>query len=329
METLSFDDVTLVPNLTKCISRSDVDISRKFHNLTLKCPILAAPMDTVCESKLAIALFKAGGLGFLHRFMDIEKQCSEYEKCMRDGCEAGVAIGFNDNDRLSSLYSTGARIFLVDVANAYSEPISEYIIKIRDRYPDIFLIGGNVCTHGGALYLQDTGVNMIRCGQGSGSVCVTRVKTGFGIPQFTAVQECAKVGLPIISDGSIRNPGDIAKALVAGASFVMIGRIFAGTAESSGHCFQKDKTYYKSYHGMASRSAHATFGINSAHVEGIETSVPYIGYVADVINEFSASLRSALSYGGCKDLNSFGPHTVNYRKVSSAGYIEGTAYAVS
>jgi IMP dehydrogenase len=259
---------------------------------------------------------------------------------------AGAAVGVKGDylERTEALLEAGADIIVVDIAHGHSENAINTVHMIKKAFPDCELIAGNVATGEGSRDLIKAGVDAVKVGVGSGSICITRVVTGSGVPQLTAVIDSVKVardyGIPIISDGGIRNSGDITKALAAGASSVMIGSLFGGTDESPGKTLVKNGKKYKMYRGMA--SFYASLGrkyreagpqvvdsddLNDYVPEGVEAMVPYNGSVVEIIRQMAGGLRSGLSYCGAKTITEM-QKNAEFIKITSAGYIESQSHDV-
>ena len=258
----------------------------------------------------------------------------------------GAAVGVKGDylERTEALLEAGADVIVVDIAHGHSENAINTVHMIKKAFPDSELIAGNVATGEGSRDLIKAGVDAIKVGVGSGSICITRVVTGSGVPQLTAVIDSVKVArdyeVPIISDGGIRNSGDITKALAAGASSVMIGSLFGGTDESPGKTLVKNGKKYKMYRGMA--SFYASLGrkyreagpqvvdsddLNDYVPEGVEAMVPYNGSVVEIIRQMAGGLRSGLSYCGAKTIPEM-QMNAEFIKITSAGYIESQSHDV-
>jgi len=258
----------------------------------------------------------------------------------------GAAVGVKGDfmDRTESLLEAGADVIVVDIAHGHSENAVNTIRHIKKAFPDSELIAGNVATAAGAEDLIKAGVDAVKVGVGSGSICITRVVTGSGVPQLTAVLDCAKVGrqhdIPIISDGGIRTSGDVTKALAAGASSVMVGSILGGTDESPGSFISKNGKRFKIYRGMA--SFYASLGRKSKEIghvsieddlndyvaEGVEAMVPYKGSVADILKQLTGGVRSGLSYCGAHTIKQM-QENAEFIKMSGAGFAESQPHDVS
>ncbi|WP_049925606.1 guanosine monophosphate reductase [Halopiger goleimassiliensis] len=305
---LSYGDVLLVPQRSPVDSRGDVDLSTRLTpNVELETPLVSAAMDTVTEAELAIALGEAGGIGTIHRFLTIEKQATEVARTAQAGVPVAAAVGIDEDyvARSEALLEAGATALVVDVAHGHLERTLEATATIRSEFPDAELVVGNVATPAGVEDCYEVGADCVKVGIGPGSHCTTRKVAGVGVPQLTAVDDCADaaddLGIPVIADGGIRTSGDAVKALMAGAETVMLGSLFAGTAEAPGEVLEVDGVRYKRSRGMATTAAAEDRSDKEEDVdtdEGVEGLTPYKGPVADVVREFCAGIRSGLSYCG-------------------------------
>lgn len=258
----------------------------------------------------------------------------------------GAAVGVKGDfmERTESLLDAGADIIVVDIAHGHSENAISTIKHIKKAFPNCELVAGNVATAKGTEVLIKAGVDAVKVGVGSGSICITRVITGSGVPQLTAVMDCAKIGrdngVPIISDGGTRTSGDVTKALAAGASSVMIGSLLGGTDESPGSVLTKNGKRFKVYRGMASLAASlgrktketglSTFDddLNDYVAEGVEAMVPYKGSVIDILKQLTGGLRSGLSYCGAHSIEEM-QQNAEFIKMSRAGFAESQPHDVS
>ena len=444
---LTFDDVLLVPHRSAIQSRKDVSTETWLvPGIRLTLPIISSNMDTVTETRMAIAMAQLGGIGILHRFMTIEQQAEcvsrvkrseslivespltispevsvgharqymaevdvgglmvidddrhllgvvtnrdvllapdddlpvsqvmtprerlvvasqtetleearrklyEYRieklplvdangrlaglitaqdivkiqkhpnatKDSRGHLRVGIAVGAHPEniDRASSCLAAGADVLVVDIAHGHSDHVINMVRSLKQRFPEVPIIAGNIATAQGVEDLAKAGADAVKVGVGSGSICTTRIVTGFGIPQLSAIIECADAGralnIPIIADGGIRNSGDLTKSLAAGASSVMVGGLLAGTDESPGATVIREDRRYKIVRGMASLSANierrmlekselAIEEWGEVVPEGVEATVPYKGAVSDVIYQLVGGLRSGLSYAGARSI---------------------------
>ena len=358
----TFDDVLLVPAASDVLP-NNVDLSVQLaDNLKLNVPFLSAGMDTVTESKMAIALAKLGGLGVIHKNLSIESQAGEVAKVKavekttdtpkaavdKNGSllvAAAVGVSSDTFDRASALLEAGTDAIVIDTAHGHSAGVLRKIAEIRDHYPDTTLIAGNVATAAGTEALFQAGVDVVKVGIGPGSICTTRVVAGVGVPQLTAVYDAAAVarkwGKPIIADGGIQYSGDIVKALAAGGTAVMLGSMLAGTAEAPGDVYEENGRKYKSYRGMGSVAAmsqqHGSSdryfqgGVNEANKlvpEGIEGEVEYKGSINDIVFQMVGGLRSGMGYTGSatvKDLND----NAQFVEISNAGLRESHPHDIT
>ncbi len=442
-EALTFDDVLLAPAKSSVLP-TNADTRTVFtRNITLNIPVISAAMDTVTESRLAIALAQQGGIGIIHRTMPIDRQASEIDKVKRsesgmivdpvtigpknriadaleimtkykisgvpvtlDGrlvgiltnrdlrfesrydlpveavmtkenlitvpvgttlddaqkilhqhrvekllvvdrdfhlkglitvkdiqkrikypnaakdrhgrLRVGAAIGATGDflERAGELVKANADALVVDTAHGHSARVLEAVRAVKARYPEVSLVAGNVATFEGARDLLALGTDALKVGIGPGSICTTRIVTGAGVPQITAIMECARAaadaGAPIIADGGVKYSGDITKAVAAGASSVMIGSLFAGVEESPGETILYQGRSFKSYRGMGSIGAMSAgsgdrYGQENEErsklvAEGIEGRVPYKGYLADLVAQLVGGLRAGMGYCGCSSI---------------------------
>lgn len=288
---LSFDDVLLSPKRGVLVKRADADLSAELvSGLELQVPIVSAPMQSVTERILAREIHALGGFGILHRFMSVSEQAEQFHYT---GGTAGVAIGINEGyERWQNLFYEGCRVFCLDVAHAHHESVYEFIEGASSWAEECKLIVGNIATFEAARYLAELPIAAVKVGIGPGAACTTRVVTGFGVPQLTAIMDVADAlddtSIKIIADGGIKNSGDIVKALAAGADTVMIGRLLAGADESP---------HPGLYWGMAS---HRVNGHRAP--EGVEGVVSHTGPLENTIKELTWGIRSGLSYAGARNL---------------------------
>lgn len=340
---LTFDDVLLIPG-ESTVKRDEIDVTAKLgENITLRVPVLSSPMDTVTGWELAKALSDAGGLGIIHRNFSVEGQVEAINKLLREESSAlfGAAVGVGDDfpERVSALIHAGAKVLLIDSAQGYSKYVLEATGFIKKSYPGVFLISGNVATYDGAKTLIEAGADALRIGMGPGSICTTRIIAGIGVPQITAIMECAKAAagrpkrIPLIADGGIRSSGDIVKALAAGASAVMLGSLFAGCLEAPGEVIEKEGKKYKAYRGMGSLSAMmegsaARYGQNYKKgqekkliPEGVEGMVSLTDTVADKVNNLMGGLKSGMYYTGTRTIGELQENT-RFMRITHASLIE-------
>jgi IMP dehydrogenase len=285
-------------------------------------------MDTVCEEEMYLALHRLGATGCIHRFMSIEEQRKQVERISKEIFSPVIAsVGANGDflERAKEMILGGANIILIDVAHGHHENVRIAIEKIKS-IANVDIIAGNIATKEAAIDLQDWGADALRVGIGGGSLCTTRVKTGFGIPNVTCIQEISYVAkVPIIADGGIRTSGDISKALAVGADSVMLGSILAGTRESPGKMINTSSGVFKRYRGAASLETKSVHGMETRNVEGESTTIPYKGNVSDVIEDITDGVRSALSYAGAENLSSYHP---DFIQVTNAGQLEARPHLI-
>jgi IMP dehydrogenase len=334
---LTFDDVILVPGYNGIRSRQDVTTAVSIAGHEFSIPIVSSNMDTVTEDAMADTLGELGGLAILHRFMTIEQNIAMFKK-LKYPKSAGISIGIGDDglQRAEALIGAGCQIICVDVAHGHSKEVNRTVRALRDLFKNnVMIIAGNVATYAGADYLAAAGADVIKVGIGSGSVCSTRIKTGFGVPQLTALQECHKVDRTIIADGGIRTPGDAVKALAAGAEMIMLGGMLAGTQETPGEVLERVGSdglphRYKRYRGMASKEAQDDFMGGMAGwktAEGVAVEVVYKGSVRAVIQDVMGGIRSGMTYCGAANVKLL-QRKAQFMEITSAGQVEGTPHAV-
>ena len=473
-EALTFDDVLLLPGYSEVVA-TDVSLrTRLTRDITLSLPLMSAAMDTVTESRLAIAMAQEGGIGIIHKSMSIEAQAAEVRKVKKyesgvvkdpitiqqdatiaelieltaaagfsglpvmdgddlvgivtqrdrrfeteldkpvssimtprdklvtvgegadlsevqrllhqhriekilvvsdnfdlrgmitvkdfdkaesfpDACKdgfgrlrVGASVGTSPDteDRVAALVEAGVDVLVVDTAHGHSRNVLQRVAQIKAAFPDLQVIGGNIATGDAALALAEAGVDGIKVGIGPGSICTTRVVTGIGVPQVTAIADAVAAlagrhDIPVIADGGIRFSGDIAKAIAAGAHAVMMGSMFAGTEEAPGEVELYQGRTYKSYRGMGSLSAMAgkqgssdryfqdsSQGMEKLVPEGIEGRVPYKGSVSAIIHQLMGGLRSAMGYTGSPDIEAMRSRP-KFVRVSAAGMTESHVHDVS
>jgi len=307
--SLSYDDVILVPQYSDIKSRTEIDLSISLtNNLHLQLPIISSPMNTVTETNMANAINQLGGLGILHRYNSIEYQCKLLSFVENENLRA-AAIGISGDykERLQALITHGLKIVCLDVAHGDHIMMIECIEWIKKEYPSLYIIAGNVATAEGFVRLSSAGADAVRVSIGSGSICTTRIQTGHGRPTLEAIFEINEIkkslGLKtlIIADGGIKNAGDIIKSLAAGANLVMLGSLLSGTYESPGRIVKNEKGSFKRYAGMASKEAQLKGRGKYNSIEGIATFVKFKGNVKYTINELQTNMKSGFSYSGARN----------------------------
>lgn len=316
-----FDDVLLIPKLSAIDTRAKVDTSVDLgKGIKLSIPVVSANMKHVTEVDMAKAIALAGGLPLLHRFCTLEEQITMFKHSVisNDECFVGSSLGVKEEDkqRAAALVNAGCRVLCVDVAHGHSTlalKMTEYLAK---TYPKVLLIVGNVATGAGTKALMNAGANVIKVGIGGSGVCTTRIETGNGVPQLTALEEAREAiwnkEVKLIADGGIRRAGDMVKALVY-ADAVMVGSLLAGTNEAPGSIIEVDGRKYKEYAGSST--------LKKDHIEGVSALVSLKGSVKDVLKKLMQGVRSGCSYQGAKDLAELRA-VATFVVMSSAGLTE-------
>ncbi len=344
-EALTFDDVTLSPRYSKILP-ADADTSIKLSKtLKLKIPILSSAMDTITESKMAIALAKAGGLGIIHRNLDLKDQVLEIRKVKKHKLLVGAAVGAGPKEfkRAQVILKENLDMIVVDTAHGHTKKVSEiikFIKKIKNK--KTALCAGNIATPEAAKFLLKLGVDIIKVGIGPGSICTTRLVAGIGVPQLSAILNVRNgiknKSVKIISDGGIKYSGDLAKAFAAGADAVMIGSLFAGTDETPGKLIERNGKLFKSFRGMGSvgamnkGSSDRYFQTKQKDIskyvpEGVEGLSKYKGKVDGVIYKLVGGLRSSMGYLGSKQIK-YLRNKPQFVKITKAGFYESMVHNV-
>jgi IMP dehydrogenase len=344
-EALTFDDVTLAPKYSEILP-SEVNTGVELTKyLKLKVPLLSSAMDTVTESKMAIAIANAGGIGVIHRNLNVKEQIIEIKKVKKKKLLVGAAVGAGPNEftRAKALINEGVDLIVVDTAHGHTKKVAEiikFIKRIKSR--KIALCGGNIATPEAAKFLIKLGVDIIKIGIGPGSICTTRLVAGIGVPQLSAILSVRNgiknKNIKIISDGGIKYSGDLAKAFAAGADAVMIGSLFAGTDEAPGKLIKKNGKMFKSFRGMGSVGAMNKGSADryfqnkqkdaSKYVpEGVEGFAKYKGDVGSIIYKLIGGLKSSMGYLGSKDILKL-RNKPNFVKITKAGFYESMVHNV-
>ena len=310
-KALCFDDILLVPQQSAITSRHDVDLSmsigygkRKIH---LDLPVIASPMDTVCDVEMCIAMAKAGGIGVLHRYMSYPDQILKAQSLIEQSIGFGVAIASNNGylAQADQLYNIGVRFFLIDTANGHGNYAVKAVAQLRNAFRDAHIMAGNVATRDGFLRLAEAGADSVRVGIGGGSACTTRLVSGHGVPTLHSIMDCSETfqECSIVADGGIRTSGDMVKSFAAGADAVMIGSMLAGTDEAPGEILiDHGGREVKAFRGMASAAAQKDANGKVSVAEGISTTVPYKGSAAHILGQIRGGLGSGCSYTGVEKL---------------------------
>lgn len=325
-EALTYNDVQIVPRFSHIKSRKDIDVTGAFN---LKLPVISANMDTITSPSMAKAMYKSGGVACLHRFQTVEENIKQFKE---SEVKPWVSIGLGETEleRAKQLFYAGAETFVVDVAHGANIEVVNQVEDLRNIvHFNASIIAGNfgdgseVTAFLNELSKRGIVVDGCKVGIGGGSACTTRIKTGCGIPSFTSIYSCRDLPVTVIADGGIRTPGDIAKALAAGASAVMLGGMLAGTQETPGSIEGLTKTY----RGSASKESYQVQGKDESWrtAEGESFTVPYKGPVVNVLKDIEGGLRSAFSYVGAKNLKEFQANA-EFIKVTNNGVIEANAH---
>lgn len=313
---LSYNDVLLQPRYSRIRSRSEVDLSTLIApGIVLRAPLISVNMDTVTGVEMAIAMDRLGGIGLIGRFDAPPVQAAMVREIVAVGARCIGVIGVKDDflERAELILAAGSCALHLDVAHAHSEHAIEVIVACKKRWPAVPFIAGTIATYEAAIDLYEAGADSLKVGIGAGSICITRINTGAGVPQITAISEVARARderFPerfVLADGGAANSGDIVKALAAGADAYMGGSIFAGTDEAPGELVEVDGRWFKHYNGSTSpaekqrqRDKYEAFKNDQyeLHVEGVNAMTPAKGPVSGVVNSLLAGMRSGLSYCG-------------------------------
>lgn len=348
-EGLTFDDVLLVPQYADVLP-AEVSLKTKLTDtIELNLPLMSAGMDTVSEADLAAALALEGGIGIIHKSMTAAQQAEMVsfvkEADAKDSPNAaldaegrplcGAAIGVTPDvlERVAALRDVGVDVVAVDSAHGHSVNVIKTVERVKQNYPGLQVIAGNIATAEAAKDLISAGADCLKVGMGPGAICTTRIVAGIGVPQITAVMQCAeeaaRSGVRVIADGGIKYSGDIVKAIAAGASVVMIGSLFAGADESPGQLIEYHGKKFKAYRGMGSTSAmqrgggdrYFQSGSKKFVPEGVEGLVPYRGSLSDIVYQMAGGLRAGMGYCGAHDIEQL---RLNGRfvKITGAGLSE-------
>ena len=343
-ESFTFDDVTLVPQYSSVLPYETITSIKLDENLKLDIPLMSSAMDTITESKMAIAIAKSGGIGIIHRNLSIIEQAKEVKKVKKNNLFVGAAVGTNtkDIDRVYKLLESKVDLIVVDTAHGHTKKVLSIIKKIKKISKKCILCAGNIATAKAAKFLADSGVDIVKVGIGPGSICTTRLVAGIGVPQLSAILDVKKAlknyKTKIISDGGIKFSGDLAKAIAAGADAVMIGSLFSGTTESPGKIFKYKGKLYKNFRGMGSVGAMSMGSADryfqkknkntSKYVpEGVEGIVKFKGPVNKIIFKLIGGLRSSMGYMGSKTIKEL-QKKGEFVKITKAGFYESTVHNI-
>ena len=343
-EALTFDDVLLIPQYSSIVpSNTNINVNLS-NKINLKIPFISSAMDTVTESKMAIAMAQNGGIGIIHRNLEIKKQCNEIKKVKKTRLIVGAAIGTSQTElnRAKNLIDSGSDMIVIDTAHGHSSNVLKILNKIKKFSNKTTICVGNIATGDAAKLLYNSGADILKVGIGPGSICTTRMVAGIGVPQITALLNVKKAmekkKIKIISDGGIKFSGDIIKAIAAGADAIMMGSIFAGTTESPGKIFKIKNRLYKLYRGMGSIGAMSSgsseryfqknYKDKSKFVpEGVESRVLYKGKISKIIYQLQGGLRSSMGYIGAQKLKEVRKKS-KFIKITKAGFYESMVHSV-
>ena len=337
-ESFTFDDVLIRP-AASAMEPAEASLATSIAGINLSVPFLSAAMDRVTEVPMAIALGKLGGLGVLHRNCGIEEQVRMVKEVKAAGVHVAAACGPFAADRAQALDEAGCDAIVIDCAHGHNLNVVASAKKIKKSLKRAKMVFGNIATYEAAKEAC-TFADAVKVGVGPGSICTTRIISGVGVPQLSAILEvvsaASKKGVPVIADGGMRTSGDIAKALAAGASAVMFGNLLAGTDETPGNIVEKDGGKYKEYRGMGSKSViegaagkerYFTHG-RKAVPEGVEALVPYKGPVAEVVATLASGVQVGMGYSGARTLKEF-HNKARFIRITSASIVEGKPHSLS
>jgi IMP dehydrogenase len=332
---LTFDDVLITPTKSDVKSRRDPSLkSQLTKKIAIETPIVSANMDTVTEYDMAFAMSRLGGVGILHRFVSIDQQVAWVQELKKQNVSvisASIGVNADFKERATALVKAGVQVLTIDIAHGHSTTMIDVMKWLKDSFSQTEIIAGNLAMPDAARDLIEAGADAIKVGIGPGSMCTTRIITGCGVPQLTAIALCAEVAesyqVPVIADGGIKTSGDIVKAFAAGASTVMLGSMLSGTIETPG-IIQNGR---KQYRGMASKDAQVSWrgGVPEGMApEGESTFVSVKGHVRDVILELTGGIRSGMSYVNATSIREIA-EKARFMEMSVAGANESRAHGKS
>ncbi|MEB3203083.1 MAG: IMP dehydrogenase [Candidatus Sericytochromatia bacterium] len=355
-EGLTFDDVLLVPGYADFLPH-EVDLSsRVTRGLRLSVPVLSAAMDTVTEAPMALAMALAGGLGVIHRNMPAGRQAEEVARVKAATLPEGgrpsldgsgrplvaAAVGAGDVwERASGLIEAGCDLLVIDTAHGHSRNVVEALRTLRRLAPDTEVLVGNIATAEAARLLIEEGASGLKVGIGPGSICTTRIVAGVGVPQMTAIRavvsEARRHGVPVVADGGIRHPGDLTKAIGAGADIVMLGGLLARAAESAAPTLERSGRMWKRYRGMGSLGAlqqegNDRYGRQAPEAgppvpEGVEGLVPLEGTAAEILHRIVGGLRKGMGYTGFRSIAEL-QQGARFLRITAAAVQEGHVHDI-
>lgn len=341
---LSYDDILLVPQYSKINSRNDISLSTSItERIKLGIPLITSNMSDVTDSTMAIAIAKLGGLGVIPRFASIDFQADEIKKVKKQKLLVGAAVGARNGiiERSQALVDAGCDVLFIDVAHGHMQKNIDATTKLKQmfgKYVDI--VSGNTATFEATDALFKAGADCVKVGIGPGSICTTRIETGSGVPQATAIIESARAARKhkkyIIADGGIKTSGDVVKSLALGASAIMAGSIFAGCNEAPGKTIEKNGKKYKVYNASTSLTEKMKhYKLNKdeienhyiKQVEGVESVVLLNGPLKNMVEKYCANIRSGFSYSGVIDINTLWKNA-KFVRITSQGLSESGAHDV-
>lgn len=337
-DSFTFDDVLIRPSRSSIEPREASLRAVLSSSITLSVPFLSAAMDRVTDHAMAIALHKAGGLGVIHRNCTSAVQVAMVRKVKQAGALVAAACGPFDSDRATALVKAGVDILVIDCAHGHNVKVVASAKQIKKIIKNIPLMVGNIATAEAVSDLAGI-ADIVKVGVGPGSICTTRIVSGVGAPQLSAILEVApiahKLGIQVVADGGMRTSGDIAKALAAGADAVMLGNMFAGTKEAPGKLILKKGKKYKEYRGMGSQSVLYEKNSSDRYLvegrkavpEGVEGLVPYKGSVSDIVADLASGIQVAMGYVGAKNITEF-QKKAQFVRITSASMQESRPHSL-
>ena len=337
-EALTYDDISIIPKHSNILHRDDVStITEVTKNIYLEIPLISSPMDTITGYHMAQEMAVLGGMGIVHRFMSIRSQCGIIKRLIEHTVGAAIGVTGDYIERAQELVNNGCKIILIDVAHGHHLLVKDAMRRIKNEIKgDYDIIAGSIATGVAARDLCEWGVDAIRVGIGSGSLCSTRIQTGVGIPMVTAlfdtVSACDTYNIPVIADGGIRVPGDVAKAIACGANAVMLGSLLSGTKETPGAIIKNglwpNEKLYKKYRGSASIESKLDRGEVVKNVEGYSKNVPYKGKTKRIIDDIVCGLKSSMSYINGLNIEDY-QSKADFVKITNAGIIESKPHLIA
>jgi IMP dehydrogenase len=329
-KSLCFDDILLIPQHSNVVSRKEVDLYMCGYDF----PIVASPMDTVCEWEMASKIAQKGGIGFIHRYMDRSERIINLQKAFEQTNFIGIGIALSalecfDTSFIEDAIKSKCLWFCIDTANGHGDAAIYAVKHLRNTYPLINIMAGNVSTVEGFARLSEAGADAIRVGIGGGSTCTTRIVSGHGMPTLQSIIDCYEYKQQhdnttmIVADGGIKTTGDIVKAFAAGADMVMLGSMLAGTKEAPGDVIDG----FKGFRGMASEEAQLEWKNELSVIEGISTKIKYKGPVDNIFEEIKNGIGSGCSYSGVSKLSELAKNS-EYTIVSQSSITESKPHAI-